>query len=95
MISIKIDVMKIDKARLFAGKNGAKYLDVLLIESPNNEYGNDYVAVQEVSKEERNAGKRGAILGNARVLVKKNPAQEESSHSEESGYSEAREDCPI
>ena len=68
MISAKIDVTKIDKAKLFEGKNGAKYLDIVLMESPNNAYGNDYMVVQSVSKEERLAGKRGAILGNGKNM---------------------------
>ncbi len=67
-IAIKIDVTKIDKARLFAGKNGAKYLDAILIETPDNKYGDSHMIVQSVSKEERQAGVRGAILGNAKTL---------------------------
>ncbi len=70
MIRVKLDVTKVDKSKLFIGKNGAKYLDVILIETPNNQYGDDYMAVQEASKEERLAGKRGAILGNAKILKK-------------------------
>lgn len=68
MIVAKINVIKIDKSKLFDGKNGAKYLDVCLIETPNDQYGNDYMAVQGVSKEERDAGKRGEILGNAKIM---------------------------
>jgi hypothetical protein len=68
MIAIKIDVTKIDKAKLFPGKNGAKYLDIVLLDSQNDKYGNDYMAVQSVSKEEREAGQRGAILGNGKNI---------------------------
>ena len=68
MITAKIDCTKIDKSKLFLGKNGAKYLDIVLIESKNDQYGNDYMVVQSVSQEERAAGKRGAILGNAKIL---------------------------
>jgi len=64
----KIDVTKIDKARLFQGKNGARYLDVALIETPNNQYGDSHMIVQSVSKEEREAGVKGAILGNIKTL---------------------------
>lgn len=66
MITGKIDVTKIDKARLFVGKKG-KYLDVVLIETPNSEFG-DYMIVQGVSKEEREKGIKGAILGNAKAF---------------------------
>lgn len=64
MISIKIDVTKIDKNRLFEGKKGT-YLDAIMIETPNSEYG-DYMIKQSVSKEERESGIEGNILGNAK-----------------------------
>ncbi len=67
MITVKIDVTKVDKARLFEGKNGAKYLDLVLIER-QDQYGNDYMAVQGVTKEERLAGVKGAILGNGKHI---------------------------
>lgn len=66
-ITGKIDVLKIDKTKLFKGTKGT-YLDIVLIETPGDQYGNDYLIVQSVSKEERAAGKRGAILGNAKLM---------------------------
>lgn len=68
MILGKIDVTKIDKAKLFKGAKGT-YLDVVLIETPTSEYG-DYMICQGVSKEEREAGVKGAILGNAKKIQK-------------------------
>tara|TARA_R110000868_G_scaffold363753_1_gene626143 strand:+ start:55 stop:360 length:306 start_codon:yes stop_codon:yes gene_type:complete len=68
LIAVKIDCTKIDKSKLFLGKNGAKYLDCLLQEVENDTYGNDFRVVQAVSKEERLAGTRGAILGNGKYL---------------------------
>jgi len=65
-IRAKIDVTKIDRNKLFQGKKGT-YLDLVLIPTPGNQFGNDYVAVQNVSKEEREAGQRGEILGNAKL----------------------------
>lgn len=65
-IACKIDVTKIDKSRLFKGKKGI-YLDCLLIEK-ESQYGDDFVIVQGVTKEERQAGIKGAILGNAKFL---------------------------
>jgi hypothetical protein len=76
LIAIKIDVMKIAKERLFQGKTGAKYLDALLQElDVPDAYGNNFRVVQSVSKEERAAGVRGAILGSAKYLGRK-PAGE-------------------
>lgn len=91
MISAKIDVTKIDKAKLFEGKNGAKYLDIVLMESPNSAYGNDYMVVQSVSKEERLAGKRGAILGNGKNMGG-NYAQPK--RQQEERHEEPTEDVP-
>ena len=74
IIAAKIDVTRIEKERLFAGKNGAKYLDVILIPSRDDKYGNSHMVVQGVSKEERAAGKKGPILGNAKILGGNRPA---------------------
>ena len=69
-ISIKLDVMKIDKARLFAGKNGAKYLDLTTFIDTDNEsqYGDHGFIAQSISKEEKTAGTRTPILGNTKVF---------------------------
>ncbi len=73
-IAAKIDVTLIEKQRLFRGKKENKagvmpmYLDVVLIPSDNDKYGNDFMVVQAVTKEERQKGVRGPILGNAKFL---------------------------
>lgn len=74
MILAKIDVTKIDKAKLYVGEKG-KYLDIALIETPDNRFGNDYMIVQSVTKEERLAGVKGAVLGNAKIVGAR-PAQQ-------------------
>jgi hypothetical protein len=68
MITGRIDLNKLDKAKVFEGRNGAQYIDVALIETPHSKYDQDYMIVQSVSKEERQAGKRGPILGNAKIM---------------------------
>lgn len=65
MITARIDVTKIDKARLYKGKKGT-YLDIVLVDTPDDQYGNSHMVVQSVSKEERQQGVKGAILGNAK-----------------------------
>ena len=72
MITVKVDVTKIDKARLFKGAKGT-YLDLILIETPNGEYG-DYMVKQSITKEEREAKLQMPILGNAKIFGQK-PAQ--------------------
>lgn len=66
-ITAKLDVTKIEKARLYVGKKGT-YLDLILIPTPNSPYGDDFMVCQSVSREERAAGVRGAALGNARFI---------------------------
>ncbi len=66
-IKIKIDVTKIDKSALFKGAKGT-YLDALLWPTPDSQYGDDYRITQDLPKERRDAGEKGAILGNARCL---------------------------
>jgi len=68
IVTLKIDVTKIDKARLFAGQKGT-YLDaVLFLDTDADDYGQNGMITQSVSKEEREAGTRGAILGNAKII---------------------------
>ncbi len=71
-VSVKIDVTKIDKARLFEGKNGAKYLDATTFIDLDNQgqFGDNGMITQDVSKEEREQGVKGAILGNVKVFYK-------------------------
>ena len=68
-ISIKIDVTKIDKARIFEGKKG-KYIDLSTFIDLDqvDEYGNNGFISQSVSKEERQQGVQTPILGNCRVF---------------------------
>jgi hypothetical protein len=55
LISIKIDVTKIDKARLFKGEKGT-YLDAdLWINDEPDQYGNDGSISMSQTKEEREA----------------------------------------
>lgn len=89
MITGKIDITKIKGAKLLekdgrtfleitnAGLyKGAKgtYLDVILRETPDGEYG-DWMICQSVSKQAREAGERGAILGNGKNMGGQRPAQ--------------------
>lgn len=68
IISARLDVTKIDKSKLFVGEKGT-YLDItLLMKDEKDQYGNNGMVVQQVTKEERAAGTKGAILGNAKIL---------------------------
>ena len=71
MITIKLDVTKLQKERFFKGKKGV-YADLVLIEHPND-FGDDGFVTQAITKEERDAGERGPIVGNWKELKKKEP----------------------
>jgi hypothetical protein len=68
-IAVKIDVKKINKDDLYAGKKGT-YLDAILIPNKDgaSDYGDDGFVVQGVTKEKRDAGERGPIIGNWRFF---------------------------
>ena len=78
MIVHKIDVTLIDKTGLFVGKAKAdgrvpKYLDCALHENMDgpDKFGNDGFITQSLSKERRDAGERGPIIGNWRDTDRK------------------------
>lgn len=90
-ISLKIDVSKIDKARLFEGKKG-KYLDATVFVDLDqvDEFGNHGMITQDVSKEERDAGTKGAILGNCKVFWRDSGSETGNRKPASAGKSQAQ-----
>ena len=68
-VSVRIDVSKIDKSRLFKGEKGT-YLDLTtFIDTENTDkYQNHGFISQSVSKEERGQNVKTPILGNVKVF---------------------------
>jgi hypothetical protein len=68
-LSLKINVSQIEKARLFVGQKGA-YLDATIFVdlSEFDQYGNSGMITQDVSKEEKQQGIKGNILGNGKIF---------------------------
>ena len=68
-LSLKINVSQIDKARLFAGQKGT-YLDATIFVdlAELDQYGNSGMITQGVSKDEKQQGVKGNILGNGKVF---------------------------
>ena len=69
-VSISIDVTKIDKSKLFAGKKGT-YLDLTTFIDLDNkdQYDNNGFIAQSQTKEERDSGaEKPPILGNVKVF---------------------------
>jgi len=68
-IAIKVDVSKIDKARLFKGAKGTYLECTTFIDTENpGQFGDHGFISQDVSKEERAQGAKGNILGNCKIF---------------------------
>lgn len=100
MLTAKINVTKIDKNRLFSGKQGT-YLDLVFIPTPDSEFG-DYMIKQQCTKEEREAKVQMPILGNAKFLTrspKGSPAKPihkpPDAHTAESPQEPQEDDVPF
>ena len=72
-ISVQIDVNKIDKKRLYKGKKGLYMNGVIFLNEEPDEYGNNGFICESVSKEEREQGVKGEILGNVKILGNSKP----------------------
>ena len=72
MIALNINVTKINKDRIKKGK----FLDLVLFDNKagKDQYGYDGFISESVSKEEREAGVRGNIIGNWKHLGQSAPA---------------------
>jgi len=72
-ITLRIDRNKVAKEHCYQGKNGL-YLDVALFDNKDgqkSQYGDDGFVVQKVSKEARQRGEKGPIVGNWRFVEEK------------------------
>jgi hypothetical protein len=70
-VKLKIDVSKIDKSLLYKGAKGI-YLDATVFVDLDTEdkYGNSGMITQDESKQNRDAGHNGPILGNCKIFWK-------------------------
>jgi len=91
-IAVNLDVKKIDKTKLYVGKKGT-YLDaVVFLKDEADEYGNHGFIVQSVTKEEREKGVKGEILGNVKILGK---SQSEQNKEQPQQYKEQDDGLPF
>jgi hypothetical protein len=83
-LSIKLDVTKIDKARLFQGAKGT-YLDLTTFIDLDNldQYDNNGFISQSVSKEERANNVQTPILGNVKVFYNDSQARQQPQHTQQ------------
>jgi len=65
IINVSINLSDIDRKFIVHGKKG-EYLNLVLRETKDDRYGNDYMVVQGIPKPQRKEGVRGPILGNGK-----------------------------
>jgi hypothetical protein len=90
-LSLKIDLAKMDMNRIFNGKNGAQYLDATIFVNMDelDQYGNSGMITQDVSKEEKQQGTKGNILGNGKVFWVENGQAPQQQGQAQGGYQQA------
>lgn len=71
-ISLNVNIDKIDKKKFFEGKKG-RYLDLVLFETPDSDYG-DYLVKQRGEKDEKMP-----ILGNGKYFEPKDKSKKGAS----------------
>jgi len=93
MLSLQIDVLKIDKSRLksVTRKNGeqAMFLDLVTFDRVD-EHGNEGFLTQSLSKDERASGMKLPILGNWKTLGAGRPQMSQHTVDKGNGYAPQR-----
>lgn len=98
VFTFSIDLTKIDKSRIkeVQKKDGTtgKFLNLVMMtnEQPD-QYGNDGFIAESVTKEEKEAGKRGNILGNCKQVGK--PTQPTPATKPNTADANAVDDLPF
>ena len=77
IFSVRVDVTKIDKTRLYKGKKGTYLTLSGMIKDEPDQYGNDVVVWEGQTEDERKNKKDRNFLGNGKVVYEEQPVQEE------------------
>jgi hypothetical protein len=90
-ISIRVDVTKIEKERLYKGAKGT-YLDLTTFVDLGTEdqYGNHGFISQSVDKDERDAGVKTPILGNCKVFYRDGTSNKDRAEEYSKGAAQAK-----
>lgn len=68
MITASINLSKVDKSRLYEGKTGDKYLNVVIwVNDQEDNYGNNVSIQQSITQQEKNAGVKSQYIGNGKT----------------------------
>lgn len=90
IIRLKIDVTKINKTKLYKGEKGTYLSCTILLNDQADQYGNNGMIIEDTTKEEREAGNRGNILGNAKIA-----GQAQQTNSNPASTNAPDEDIPF
>lgn len=96
MIIAKLNYDRIDQHALFQGKNG-RYIDLVFFTNKGgkDQYGNDGFVAQGVSKEAKDRGERGPILGNWKEMGGGKPQSEPAAASTVAPASPSEDDDDV
>lgn len=101
-VQLKLDVTKIEKARLFKGEKGTYLNATVFIDlDQQDQYGNNGMITQDVSKEERQQDVQGPILGNCKVFwrgsgqLKEQPQQAQQPAPGNQGFDDFDDSIPF
>ncbi len=76
-INVSIDVTKIDKSRLFQGQKGTYLSMTTFVDTEEtDQYDNNGFISESTSKDERDSGVKGTILGNCKVFYTDGQSQQ-------------------
>ena len=84
IISVSIDLNKLDKSRIVEGKNGSKYYNFTInVNDEKDQYGNDASVIISQTAEERQAKAQRTFVGNGRVVWSNNSSQQSNAQPKE------------
>lgn len=74
IISASIDLNKIDRSKLIAGKNGAEYLNIdITVKDEKDNFGNDTAITLKQTKDERDSKAKKVYIGNGKTMWEGEP----------------------
>ena len=96
LLSVSLDVLKIDKKKLFVGKKG-KYLKLTIsLNDEIDQFGNNVSVWEEQSTEDRKAKVTRNFLGNGKVIYDSaTGAGNNQQQQQSSGLPDENEDLPF
>lgn len=72
ILSVSIDLTKIDKSKIIIGKTGAKYYNInVIVKDEKDQYGNDVSVANGQTKEQREAKEKSVFIGSGRIVYTK------------------------